>query len=142
MLYESATVVAWENGVATLKYQAKSGCSSCESRQQCGVHTAHPASEQPYQQINVVSEQSLTPGQNVHLLMQSSGFIKSVLLAYLLPLLFLFIGIACINSLFEASNFNLVMGAMIGFFIGLGAVYLLCKIKKVTRSCQPQIIIP
>ncbi|HBQ80546.1 MAG TPA: SoxR reducing system protein RseC, partial [Erwinia persicina] len=36
MMREWATVVSWQNGIATLHSEIKTSCSSCSARKGCG----------------------------------------------------------------------------------------------------------
>ncbi len=38
MMREWATVVAWQDGIATLHTEAKTSCNSCQARKGCGSH--------------------------------------------------------------------------------------------------------
>ncbi|WP_159565172.1 SoxR-reducing system protein RseC [Budvicia diplopodorum] len=120
MLREWATVVDWQNGVATLRCEQRAGCSSCQSSSTCGTRVLNKLGPQVVHDLHISVEQPLSVGQRVELGIPESGVLLSALLVYMLPLL----GILLFSSLLYyflgsdlAAVFGTIVGGLLGFWV-------------------------
>ncbi|MCX2958595.1 MAG: SoxR reducing system RseC family protein, partial [Serratia symbiotica] len=87
MMKEWATVVSWQQGVALLSCDRKTGCGNCNASSVCGVPALNelvPETEHPLQ---VRIDQPLEPGQRVEVGIAEGSLLRSAMLVYLMPLL-------------------------------------------------------
>ncbi|MDG2952659.1 SoxR reducing system RseC family protein [Exercitatus varius] len=92
MMTETAVVVRYETGKATVKCQTKSACGSCAARNACG--TAALAGLTGEQDEHLFSVETLTPvkqGQLVEIGLPERSLIASAFWLYAVPLLTLII---------------------------------------------------
>ncbi|MBP2167930.1 sigma-E factor negative regulatory protein RseC [Erwinia toletana] len=113
MMREWATVVSWQNGVATLHSEIKTSCNSCSARKGCGSHMLNKLGAKNAHVMQIASEQPLQPGQRIELGIKESSLLGSALLVYMTPLFGLFLFSALFQSLFN-SDFAAAVGALLG----------------------------
>ncbi|WON75913.1 SoxR-reducing system protein RseC [Serratia sp. UGAL515B_01] len=117
MMKEWATVVSWQQGVALLRCEPKSGCGSCSGRSGCGVHALNelaPGSEH-YLQLQIA--QPLEPGQRVEIGIAEGSLLRSATLVYMVPLFAVILGGGLLQWLL-GSDAAALLGAVLG---GMGA---------------------
>ncbi len=90
MIKEWATVVSWQDGLATVSCDVKASCSSCASRAGCGSRVLNKLGPQTTHTIVVPSDEPLTPGQKVELGIAEGSLLGSAMLVYMSPLAGLF----------------------------------------------------
>ncbi|MGL9760590.1 MAG: SoxR-reducing system protein RseC [Symbiopectobacterium sp.] len=113
MIREWATVVSWHNGTAVLHCEQRSWCSTCQSCKTCGTGLLNEVGRSAEQDLHVLCEQPLLPGQRVELGISESSLLRSAMLVYLVPLLGLFAGVGLLQSLF-ANEQAAIPGALLG----------------------------
>lgn len=131
MLREWATVIDWQQGIATLRCEQRSGCSGCQSSSSCGTRVLNKLGPQVIHDLQISVEHPLSVGQRVELGIPESGVLLSALLVYLVPLL----GILLFSSLFYyliGSDLAAIAGAAIGGVLGFLAAHFYAR--KVSTS--------
>ncbi|CPR17779.1 SoxR-reducing system protein RseC [Brenneria goodwinii] len=113
MIKEWATVVSWQNGIATLNCEQRSGCGSCQSRSTCGTGVLNQLGAPVEHQLRVPCEQPLQVGQRVELGIAEARLLQSAVMVYFVPLVGLFAGSALLQALF-ANELSAVLGALLG----------------------------
>ncbi|RWR02951.1 SoxR reducing system protein RseC [[Pantoea] beijingensis] len=113
MMREWATVVSWQDGVATLHSEIKTSCSSCSARKGCGSHMLNKLGPKNAHVMQIASEKPLQPGQRIELGIKESSLLGSALLVYMTPLLGLFLCAGVFQMLF-LSDLAAAVGALLG----------------------------
>lgn len=139
MMREWATVVSWQNGVATLHSEMKTSCSSCSARKGCGSHMLNKLGPKNAHVMKVASAEPLAAGQRIELGIAEKSLLSSALLVYMTPLVGLFLVAGLFQALFH-SDLAAVAGALLGgvggFIIAKGFSSYLGK----SASFQPVIL--
>lgn len=117
MMREWTTVIAWNNGIATLRCNQKSGCSACQARSTCGVRIMNEVKPNGVLEFRLPVKQHLEIGQKVELGISEANLLYSAFLIYLVPLLGLFIG-AGLCHWFIGNDIAVMVGALLGGVIG------------------------
>ncbi|MCD1125545.1 SoxR-reducing system protein RseC [Jinshanibacter sp. LJY008] len=144
MLREWATVIDWQQGIATLRCEQQAGCSSCQSKASCGTRVLNKLGPQVIHDLKIPIEQPLAVGQRVELGIPESGVLLSALLVYMVPLL----GILLCSGLFYyglGSDIAAVIGAVIGGALGFAVARFYAAKFSTSASVHPiilQIAIP
>lgn len=123
MMREWATVVAWQDGIATLHTEAKTSCNSCQARKGCGSHMLNKLGPKNAHVMQIASSEPLQPGQRIELGIRESSLLGSALLVYMTPLLGLFLVAGLFQSLFSsdlAAACGALLGGVGGFIIAKG----------------------
>ena len=139
MMREWATVVSWQNGVATLHSEIKTSCSSCSARKGCGSHMLNKLGPKNAHVMKIASAEPLIPGQRSELGIAESSLLSSALLVYMSPLVGLFILAGLFQMLFH-SDLAAACGALLG---GIGGFIIARGISSVldrSASYQPVIL--
>ncbi|MBK0033935.1 SoxR-reducing system protein RseC [Erwinia sp. S43] len=139
MMREWATVVSWQNGVATLHSEIKTSCSSCSARKGCGSHMLNKLGPKNAHVMKIASAEPLIPGQRIELGIAESSLLSSALLVYMSPLVGLFIIAGLFQMLFH-SDLAAACGALLG---GIGGFIIARGISSVlgrSASYQPVIL--
>ncbi|MEC5318930.1 SoxR-reducing system protein RseC [Brenneria populi subsp. brevivirga] len=113
MIKEWATVISWQDGVAVLHCEQRSGCGGCQSRSTCGTGLLNQLGAPAEHQLRVPCAQPLQAGQRIELGIAEARLLQSAVMVYLVPLVGLFAGAALLQSLF-ANEFSAVFGALLG----------------------------
>lgn len=139
MMREWATVIAWENGIATLRCNQRSGCSGCQASATCGVSIMNKIKSNRVLEFKLPVKQPLSVGQKVEIGIGEANLLYSALLIYMVPLLGLFGGAGATHLLF-GGNGAVIIGALLGgtagFFV---AKYLAVKLER-KRFYQPVVL--
>ncbi|KGT92533.1 SoxR reducing system protein RseC [Erwinia typographi] len=123
MMREWATVVSWQNGVATLHSEMKTSCSSCSARKGCGSHMLNKLGPKNAHVMKVASVTPLEAGQRIELGIAEKSLLSSALLVYMTPLVGLFIVAGLFQALFHsdlAAACGALLGGMGGFIVARG----------------------
>lgn len=139
MMREWATVVSWQNGVATLHSEIKTSCSSCSARKGCGSHMLNKLGPKNAHVMTVASAEPLIPGQRIELGIAEASLLSSALLVYMTPLLGLFTVAGLFQLLFHsdlAAASGALLGGIGGFIIARGISGLLGR----AAAYQPVIL--
>lgn len=90
MMIEQAEVIRYQNGIATVQCQAKSGCGSCSGQTGCGTKSLSAlAGEKTAPQFELPVNQPLAVGDMIELGLAERSLLQGVLWLYGLPLLVL-----------------------------------------------------
>ncbi|CAM3721385.1 SoxR-reducing system protein RseC [Rahnella bruchi] len=122
MMKEWATVVSWQNGIASLRCETQSGCSSCHSRSGCGARVLNELGPQTGHNLQVSFAEPLEPGQKVELGIPEGSLLRSAFLVYMTPLFGVIAGGGILQALFKAD-----MYAVIGAVLGGGLGFIIAK---------------
>ncbi|MGB9095505.1 SoxR-reducing system protein RseC [Erwinia sp.] len=139
MMREWATVVSWNNGIATLHSEIKTSCSSCSARKGCGSHMLDKLGPKNAHVMKVASVEPLEAGQRIELGIAEKSLLSSALLVYMTPLVGLFILAGVFQSLFHsdlAAASGALLGGIGGFILAKGISSYLGK----SASFQPVIL--
>ncbi|MFV9668714.1 SoxR-reducing system protein RseC [Pantoea sp. ARC607] len=123
MMREWATVVAWQDGIATLHTEAKTSCNSCQARKGCGSHMLNKLGPKNAHVMQIASSKPLQPGQRIELGIKESSLLGSALLVYMTPLFGLFLVAGLFQSLFGsdlAAACGALLGGIGGFIVAKG----------------------
>lgn len=123
MMREWATVVAWQDGIATLHTEAKTSCNSCQARKGCGSHMLNKLGPKSAHVMQIASSKPLQPGQRIELGIKESSLLGSALLVYMTPLSGLFVVAGLFQSLFNsdlAAACGALLGGIGGFIVAKG----------------------
>lgn len=139
MMREWATVVSWNNGIATLHSEIKTSCSSCSARKGCGSHMLDKLGPKNAHVMKVASTEPLAAGQRIELGIAEKSLLSSALLVYMTPLVGLFIVAGLFQALFHtdiAAVSGALLGGVGGFILAKGISTYLGK----SASFQPVIL--
>lgn len=113
MMREWATVVAWQNGIATLSCNQSSACSSCSASSACGFQILNKMKRSNVIEFDLPIEQPLKEGQRVEIGINDVNVLHSAFWIYFIPLLGLLIGATLANWL-VGGNLIVMLGALVG----------------------------
>lgn len=117
MIKEWTTVASWQQGIAVLNCEQRSGCGSCGAKNSCGTAVLSKLGPQIHHQLHVSIEQPLEPGQKVEIGIAEKSLISSALLVYMTPLLGLMAG-GAIGQFGLASDAGAAISGVIGALLG------------------------
>ena len=104
MLTESAVVIEYESGRAKVKCQARSACGTCSAKSACGTSALSELAGTGARGEHIFTVETITPlkvGQWVEIGLSEHSLIKSVLLAYCVPLFTLLFSTWLFDGVFE-----------------------------------------
>lgn len=139
MMREWATVVSWQNGIATLHAEMKTSCSSCSARKGCGSHMLNKLGPKNAHVMKITSVEPLQPGQRIELGIAETSLLSSAFLVYMTPLIGLFVLAGVFQMLFHsdlAAASGALLGGVGGFIIAKGISSILGR----SASFQPVIL--
>ncbi|WP_241606747.1 SoxR-reducing system protein RseC [Rosenbergiella epipactidis] len=139
MMREWATVVSWDQGVATLHTEAKTTCNSCSARKGCGSQMLNKLGPKNAHVMQVNSDKPLQPGQRIELGIKESSLLSSALMVYITPLVGLFIGAGSLQYWFNTDMAS-AGGALLGGVGGFLIAKLLSKTLGEKHAFQPVIL--
>jgi len=139
MIKEWATVISWQQGIAQLRCEQSSGCSSCHSHSSCGTSILNKMGADSSHELHVESKNPLVPGQRVEVGITESSLIRSALLVYMLPLVGL-IGCASISQSFFHTDIAAALGGLLGGAGGMLLARFLAHRIGDQREYQPVIL--
>ncbi|AXF75357.1 SoxR-reducing system protein RseC [Erwinia tracheiphila] len=139
MMREWATVVSWQNGIATLHSEMKTSCNSCSARKGCGSQMLNKLGPKNAHVMKIASADPLKPGQRIELGITEKSLLGSAVLIYMTPLAGLFSIAGLFQMLFHsdlAAAMGAALGGVGGFIVAKGISTLLSK----SSSFQPVIL--
>ena len=139
MIKEWATVISWQQGIAQLRCEQRSGCGSCHSRNTCGTSILNKMGADSSHQLEVESKHPLVPGQRVEVGITESSLIRSALLVYMLPLAGLIGCAAILQGLFH-TDLAAACGGVLGGAGGMWLARLYARRMSGRREYQPVIL--
>lgn len=102
MMIEQATVVRYENGIATVQCSAKGGCGSCIGKSSCGTKSLSAlAGEKLAPQFELQINEPLVVGDKIELGLAERSLLLSAFWLYGLPLFAVIISSVMFSQLFE-----------------------------------------
>lgn len=113
MIKDWATVISWQDGIAVLHCEQRSGCGGCQSRATCGTGLLNQLGAPAEHQLRVPCEQPLQIGQRVELGIAEARLLQSAVMVYFVPLVGLLAGAALLQLLF-ANELSAILGALLG----------------------------
>ncbi|HEY0208564.1 SoxR-reducing system protein RseC [Acerihabitans sp.] len=139
MIKEWATVISWQQGVAQLRCEQRSGCGSCHSSGSCGTSILNKMGSDSEHQLKVESRHPLVPGQRVEVGITEGSLIRSALLVYMLPLAGL-IGCAAIMQAWFNTDLAAACGGLLGALGGFMLARFIARRIGNDREYQPVIL--
>lgn len=139
MLIESAVVIDYKSGMATVKCQSKSACGSCAAKAACGSSVLSELTGEHNEHIFTV--QTITPvaiGQRVEIGLPERSLLQSVWLVYVLPLLAILLSTFIGSQLFQH---ELVIAAFIFFCTAIVFLAIRFYTKKIQKKSAFQPIL-
>ncbi len=128
MIQRSGHIMALRDGLATVRVERASACSSCGTRSVCGAGSAAGS------QVSVPVQPGARLGDRVTLSLANGMLTRAALLAYLLPALTTIFGAALLSA---AGDLAAVAGALCGLGLGLLALRFLGRRQT---ACTPLMI--
>ncbi|HBO39492.1 MAG TPA: hypothetical protein DD638_12605 [Pasteurellaceae bacterium] len=102
MMTESAVVIDYESGIATVKCQSQSACGSCSAKTACGTSAlAKLTGEKGEHIFRVPTIMPLKVGQMVEIGLSERSLLLSALLLYVVPLITLLVATLISERLFN-----------------------------------------
>ncbi|TYG34388.1 hypothetical protein FW755_04450 [Lonepinella koalarum] len=109
MIKESAVVIDYQAGVATVKCQSQSACGSCTAKSVCGTSALSELTGEPGEHIFIL--ETITPlkiGQTIEIGLEERSLLFSALLLYFLPLLTILVTAFIGEKLFQHELINAI----------------------------------
>ncbi len=119
---QTGVVVSTNENIAILKMQRHSACGSCGG---CGMGSE----DSKNMQIEVVNRIGASKGDFVEVDVSTPNILKAAAIAYVIPLMVLFLGIVISSKVLTAINYSSnveTMSAIIGTFL-MGIVFMMIK---------------
>lgn len=105
MIIEQATVLSYQNGIATVQSYAKQGCGGCSARSGCGTSALSAlAGEKHASQFQLAVPQILQVGDQIEIGMTEQRLLQSVFWLYGVPLLSLISSALLFSQWFESEG--------------------------------------
>jgi sigma-E factor negative regulatory protein RseC len=126
MIERSGTILAVQDGVATIRVETPSACASCGSRGVCGdKHTT----------VRLPVAETLRAGDGVTLTLAEGALVRGALRAYLLPAVALLLGAVALSAFGD-------LAAVGGALSGLGAGLIAQRILARRATCASPAVSP
>lgn len=143
MMTETATVVDYQNGIATVKCQSKTSCGNCQAKANCGGSVLSELGQLTGKQgehlFTITSSIPLIQGQKILVGLDEKSLLYSALLVYILPLITL-LATAVISSLFTTNESVIALLTLTMTLLSFLVVrYLGEKLKK-HHHYQPKLL--
>ncbi|WP_394129860.1 SoxR reducing system RseC family protein [Shewanella maritima] len=142
MLEELASVVAYDNGWATVEVELKSACNHCQNSEQCGTSAVAKAFSVKTQQFSIATDRVCDVGDILKIALPESVVVKAAAIVYLSPLLGLMLAAFLGQSLGYALDIDANLAASILGLLGGFAGWLLGKraAKKLESQATPIVV--
>ncbi|ABN73500.1 SoxR reducing system RseC family protein [Actinobacillus pleuropneumoniae] len=106
MMIETATVVDYQSGIATVQCSAKSACGGCAARNSCGTKSLSALTGEKFApQFKLSVDMPLTVGDKVQIGLPEQTLLLSVFLIYCVPLFVLVLSAVIFSQLFANELF-------------------------------------
>jgi len=126
MIERNGTILAVQDGVATIRVATPSACASCGSRGACGSKDTT---------VRLPVAATLRAGDGVTLMLAEGALVRGALRAYLLPAVTLLLGAIALSAFGDLAA---VGGALSGLGVGLIAQRILAR----RATCAPPAVSP
>lgn len=130
MMVETATVICYRNGLATVQCSSKSACGGCVAKESCGTKSLSSlAGEKWAPQFELKVNEPLVVGEQIQIGLAERTLLHSVFWIYVVPLFVLILSVVGFSQLFTNELWVVLAMCicMSGTFIG---------IKKMTSKIQ------
>lgn len=135
MMIEQATVVGYQNGIAVVQCQAKSGCGSCVANQTCGTKVLSALSGEKFApQFELAVDTPLQLGDKIEIGLTEQSLLLSVVWLYVIPLVALIASTLLLSQWIQNE-----LWVALGIFIATALTFLLVK-KTISKKSQTQFI--
>lgn len=132
MIIEQASVLHYQNGIATIQCFAKSGCGSCAAKG-CGTKVLSAlAGEKSAPQFELSVEQPLQKGDLIEIGILENSLLQSVLWLYALPLFTLIVTTLLFSAWFE-NELLVAMAIFVSVLVTFFCVKTMIKRQKLTE---------
>jgi sigma-E factor negative regulatory protein RseC len=131
---EVGKITRIKNGWMTIQIRSSENCSACASKSACFF--AGPSSNYRYIKIHSVS--GYKEGNTISLDYRESSKILAAVVVFLIPIVLLLAGYFVGNSLIKGSGGG-ILGAVSGFLVSIGVIYLLNRILARSRLFLPKV---
>ncbi|AIZ79231.1 SoxR reducing system RseC family protein [Actinobacillus equuli subsp. equuli] len=122
MMVETATVMSYRNGLATVQCSAKSACGSCTAKESCGTKSLSAlAGEKFTPQFELKVNEPLAVGEQIRIGLAEQTLLRSVFWIYAVPLFVIILSAVGFSQLFT-NELWVVLAMCIctgGTFIGI-----------------------
>ncbi|WP_427833079.1 SoxR reducing system RseC family protein [Actinobacillus pleuropneumoniae] len=106
MMIETATVVDYQSGIATVQCSAKSACGGCAARNSCSTKSLSALTGEKFApQFKLSVDMPLTVGDKVQIGLPEQTLLLSVFLIYCVPLFVLVLSAVIFSQLFANELF-------------------------------------
>ncbi|QDJ13429.1 hypothetical protein CEP45_05980 [Mergibacter septicus] len=143
MMIENATVIDYQNGIATVKCQSKTSCGHCQAKANCGASVLSELGQLTGKveehHFTITSSIPLTPGQKILVGLDEKALIHSVLLVYILPLITL-LTTAIITSFFTTNESIIALLTLVMTLLSFLIVHYFDKKLKKQPYYQPKFL--
>ena len=139
MMTEKGVVIAYQEGIATVKCQSQSACGSCSAKTACGTTALSELTGEPGEHIFMVT--TITPlkaGQQVEIGLSERSLLLSALLLYVVPLLTILVTTLISSQLFDNELFSVIL---IFFVTALSFIAVRSYAKKLNKKSAYQPIL-
>ncbi|MGL4545124.1 MAG: SoxR reducing system RseC family protein [Plesiomonas sp.] len=140
MIRERVTVVGYQDGVATVMCQQKSGCSGCANASGCGMSSLDKISSGKMHTLELHSDVALTVGQQVDIGISETSLVRSAFTLYFIPLLGLVLS-TLIASHYLTQEWAIMLMAALGTGGGFLVARNMAQRASQQKAYQP-IILP
>lgn len=133
MIKEWATVVSWQQGIAVVRYDRKTGCCNCNAGFDCSIPTLNELVPQNEHPLQIPNHQLLKPGQRVEVGIAEGALLRSAMLVYMMPLLGMMLGGILLQYWLGTDAFaalGTLLGGGVAFILVRSLVYRLGKQSK------------
>jgi len=137
VIVENAWVQSINNNQITLQTIRSASCQTCKAKSGCGQALLSKVNDDDSQQqknnITIFSEEPVTIGEEVELILPEHSLIKAAFIMYLMPLITMFAFAATLTAL-NYSDTLVSLGAIIG--LGFGFLLVTTFNKKLSKNEQ------
>ena len=124
MITENAIIVSIESNQTWIETQRKSACGQCSANKGCGTSVLSKVIGNKLSRMKAINKINAEVGDEVIVGLNEQSLLKGAFMAYILPLLFLFLFSyfgQLISDFFQINNNELlvIVFAMLGFYVGL-----------------------
>ena len=128
MMIETATVVNYQSGIATVKCSAKSACGGCAAQNSCGTKSLLALTGEKFApQFKLSVDMPLAVGDKVQIGLPEQTLLLSVFLIYCVPLFVLVISAVIFSRLFTNE-------LLIAFFMLISVSMTFWNIKRIMNK--------
>lgn len=142
MIEEQAKVVSVFNGEISVEIKRQSTCGSCSAKSSCGTSLIEKLLGQRNHHYSLISDMDVKPGDTVIIGLDEGSYLRGSFMVYSLPLIVMMLVAIVAHSLADGrgSEFASIIGALIGFIIGLYLVKQFGRRVKSDSRYQPVIL--